>query len=151
MQHAVQENTSPTQSRRRKTSIGARSPLPTPSFLSLCQTCSEIGSGMHALIKELAIRRVEHRSEIHSNESQHLVEGTQVARLRRRLSFVVLQQAPSSRTRHHLCRQGMALESTRQLRSRGLVSVHAHCTEGITGSERREGTNGIGGGIWGGI
>ena len=30
-------NTSPTQSSGRKTSIGARSPLPTPSFLSLCR------------------------------------------------------------------------------------------------------------------
>ena len=37
--------------------------------------CSEVGSDMHDLIEELAIRRVEQRSEIHSNESQHLVEG----------------------------------------------------------------------------
>ena len=43
----------------------------------------EVGSDVHALIKELAIRRVEYRSETHSNESQHLVEGTEVARLRR--------------------------------------------------------------------
>ena len=96
---------------------------------------------MHALIKELAIRRVEHRSETHSNESQHLAEGTEVARLRRRFSFV-LQQALSFRTRHHLCRQGVALASTRQLRSQGPASVQAHRTEGVTGSEGREGTNG---------
>ena len=31
---------------------------------------------MHALIKKLAIRRVELRTEIHSNKSQHLAEGT---------------------------------------------------------------------------
>ena len=37
MQRAMQENTSPTPSRGRKTSIGTRSPLPTPSFLSLCR------------------------------------------------------------------------------------------------------------------
>ena len=37
MQHAMQENTSPTQPCERKTGIGARSPLPTPSFLSLCR------------------------------------------------------------------------------------------------------------------
>ena len=37
---------------------------------------------MHALIKELAIRRVQHRSETYSNGSQHLAEGTKVARLR---------------------------------------------------------------------
>ena len=102
---------------------------------------------MRALIKELAIRRVQHRSETHSNESQHLAEGTEkVARLRRRFSFV-LQQALSFRTRHHLCRQGVALPSPRQLRSQGPVSVHAHRTEGITGSEEREGANGVGVGI----
>ena len=58
------------------------------SFLSLAiSTCGEVGSGVHALIKELAISRVEHRSETHSNESQHLAEGTEVARLRRRFFF----------------------------------------------------------------
>ena len=46
--------------------------------------CDEVGSDVHALIKKLAIRRVEHRSETHTNESQHLAEGTEVARLRRR-------------------------------------------------------------------
>ena len=46
-------------------------------------TCGEVGSDVHALIKELAIRRVEHRSETYSNESQHLAEGTEAARLRR--------------------------------------------------------------------
>ena len=97
-------------------------------------TCGEVGSDVHALIKELAIRRVEHRSETHSNESQHLAEGTEVARHRRRFSFV-LQQALSFRTRHHLCRQGVTLASTRQLRSQGPVSVQAYRTEGVTGSE----------------
>ena len=32
-------------------------------------TCGEVGSDVHAVIKELAITRVEHRSETHSNES----------------------------------------------------------------------------------
>ena len=76
-------------------------------------TCGEVGSDVHALIKELAIRRVQHRSETYSNDSQYLAEGTEVARLRRRFSFV-LQQALSFRTRHHLCRQGVALASTRR-------------------------------------
>ena len=67
-------------------------------------TCGEVGSDVHALIKDLAIRWVQHRSETHSNESQHLAEGTEVTRLRRRFSLV-LQQALSFRTRHHLCRQ----------------------------------------------
>ena len=100
---------------------------------------------MHVLIKELALRPVEHRSETHSNESQHLAEGTEVARLRRRFSFV-LQQALSFRTRHHLCRQGVALSSTRPLRSQGPVSAQAHRAEGVTGSEGQEGANGVGGG-----
>ena len=45
-------------------------------------TCGKVGSDVHAIIKEVAIRRVEYRSEIHSNKSQH----------RWRFSFV-LQQA----------------------------------------------------------
>ena len=109
-------------------------------------TCSDVGSDVHALIKELAIRRVQHRSETYSNDSQHLVEGTEVARLRRRFSFV-LQQALSFRTRHHLCRQGVALASTRRPHSQGPASVQAHGTGGITGSEGQEGANGVGGGI----
>ena len=79
----------------------------------------------------------------HTNESHHLAEGTEVARLWRRFSFV-LQQALSFHTSHHLYRQGMALASTGQLRLQGPVSVHAHRTEEVTGSEGREGANGIG-------
>ena len=83
----------------------------TYSLLPLAMsTCGEVCSDVHALIKELAIRRVQYRSETHSNDSQHLAEGTEVTRLRRRISFV-LQQALSFRTRHHLCRQGAALAS----------------------------------------
>ena len=64
-------------------------------------TCGEAGSDVHALIKVLAIRRVEHRLEIHSNESRYVAEGTEVARLRRRFSLV-LQQAFVFRVQHHL-------------------------------------------------
>ncbi|CAM9207968.1 unnamed protein product, partial [Ascophyllum nodosum] len=60
-------------------------------------TSGDVGSDMHALIKELATRRVEHRSEIHSNESQHLAEGTKVAHLRRQFSFVLQQALHSAR------------------------------------------------------
>ena len=101
---------------------------------------------MHAIIKELAIRRVQHGSETYSNESQHLAEGTKVARLRRRFSFV-LQQALSFRTRHHLCGQGVALASTRRPHSQGPASVQAHRTGGVTGFEGQERANGVGGGI----
>ena len=80
---------------------------------------------MHALIKELVIRWVEHRLEIHCNKSRHLTEATEIACLRRRFLYV-LQQALPFCTRHHLCRQGVTLASTEQLRSQGLVSVHAH-------------------------
>ena len=54
------------------------------------------------------------------------------------------------RTRHHFCRQGVALASTRQLRLQGPAFVHAHRTEGVTeseGRERRERANGVRGGI----
>ena len=60
----------------------------TYSLLPLAMsTCIKVDSDIHALIKELAIRRVEHRSERHSNESQYLAEGTEIARLRRRFFF----------------------------------------------------------------
>ena len=120
-----------------------RSSFPaTYSLLPLAMsTCGEVGSDVHALIKELAIRRAQHRSGTHSNESQHLAEGTEEARLRRRFSFV-LQQALSFRTRHHLCRQGAVLASTRQPRSQGPASVQAHRTGGVTGSEGQEGASG---------
>ena len=45
-------------------------------------TCGKVGSDVYALIKELDIRRVKHRSETHSDYSQHLAEGTEVACLR---------------------------------------------------------------------
>ena len=120
----------------------------TYSFLLLAMsTCGEVGSDVRALMKELAIRRVEHRSETRSNESQYLEEGAEVARLRRRLSFVP-QQALSFPMRHHLSIQRVALASTRQLYSQGPVSVYAHRTdEGVTGPEEQEGANGVGGGI----
>ena len=94
-------------------------------------TCGEVRPDVHVLIKELAIRRVEHRSETHSNES---AEGTEVARRRRRFCFVS-QQELLFRSRHHLCRQGVVLASTRQICSQGPVSVHAHRIEGVTRSE----------------
>ena len=119
----------------------------TYSLLPLAMsTCGDVGSDVHALIKELAIRRVRHRSETYSNESQHLAEGTEAARLRRRFSFV-LQQALSFRTCHHLCRQGAALASTRHLLSQSPASIQAHRTGGVTGPEGQEGANGVGGGI----
>ena len=41
----------------------------------------------------------------------------------------------------------MALASTRQLRSQGPVSVHAPCSERVTGSKGRERANGDGDGV----
>ena len=133
----MQQNISLTQTNGRKTSIGARSPPRTPSLLSLCRREARLVQTCHDLIKELAIRRIEHRSEIHSNGSRHLAEGTEVARLRRRFSLV-LQQALSFRTKHHICRQGAVLADIRQLRS--------HSNEGATRSEKREGADGDGDG-----
>ena len=59
-------------------------------------------------------------------------------------------QALLFRTRHRLGRQRVALVDTRQLHSQGLVLVHAHRTEGVTGSERQGGSNGVGIGVGGG-
>ena len=131
---------------RRKNKYRGSFPATYSLFSLAMSTCGEVSSDVHALIKELAIRGIDQRSEIHSNESRHLAEGTKVARLRRRFSFV-LQQALSLRTRRHIFRQGAALAITRQLNSQGPVSVHAHRTEGVTGSEGREEAKRVGGGI----
>ena len=96
-------------------------------------TCGEAGPDVHALIRELAIRRVEHRSEIHSNESRHLAEGTKVARLQR--IYLVLQQALSFRTRS--CGHPTAAFAR---------SSDVHCTAEGTRTVRREGANGDGDG-----
>ena len=56
-------------------------------------------------------------------------------------------QSFSFRTRHHLCRQGVALAGTRQLRSQGPGSTHAHRTEGVPGCEVGDEANGFRGGI----
>ena len=69
----------------------------THTFLSLCRRVVRLAQTCMPLSR-IAIRRVEHKLEIHSNESRHLAEGTEVARLRRRFSFV-LQQVFSSRMR----------------------------------------------------
>ena len=119
----------------------------TYSLLPLAiSTCGDVGSDVHALIKELAIRRVQHRSETYSNESQHLAEGTKVARLRRRFSFV-LQQALSFHTRHHFCRQEVTLASTRQPHAQGPASVQAHRTGEVSGSEGQKERTGAGAGL----
>ena len=47
-------------------------------LLFVMLTCGAVGSDVYGLIKELVIRRIEHRTEIHSNESHHLSEGTEV-------------------------------------------------------------------------
>ena len=60
-------------------------------------TRGDVGSDVHALTKELTTRRVQQRSETHSNESQHLAEGTEVARLRRRSLFFYSRHSHSAR------------------------------------------------------
>ena len=121
----------------------------TYSLLPLAvSTCGDVGSDVHALIKELTIKRVQLRSETHSNESQHLAEGTEVAHPRRRFSFV-LQQAHPFRTRHHLCRQGVALASTRLRKARRLykrIVPGGNRVRGTGRSERGRGGIGVGSG-----
>ena len=112
-------------------------------------TYCEADSDVHALLLDLGIRRVQHKPEMHSNESQHLAEGTEVARLWWQPSFV-LHQAFLFRTRHHLYRQGAALAGSQQLCLQDSAHVHAYCTVGGTVPEELKGAkvggNGIGGG-----
>ena len=111
-------------------------------------TCGDVGSDVHALIKELAIRRVQYRSETYSNESQHLAEGTEVARLRWRFSFVLQQDSHSARITISADRGWRLRAPDGPLsHSQGPASVQAHRTGGVTGSEGQEGANGIGGEI----
>ena len=79
----MQKNTSPTQSGVRKTRIGNRSPRTYSLFPSAMLAYGGFVSDVHAFIKEPTIKLVEHRSEIHSNEPQHLAGGMEVARFRR--------------------------------------------------------------------
>ena len=97
----------------------------TYSLLSLAMsTCGEVGSDVHALIKKLAIKRVERNPGVHVEEARHLAEGTEIARLRRHFSFV-LQQALSFRTRHHLCRQRVTLVGSQQSQSQDAPPARA--------------------------
>ena len=73
--------------------------------------------------------------------------GGEVKKRKKRHKKCRRDQALLFRTRHHLGRQGVALAGTRRLCSQGLVPIHAHHTDGVTGSERQEGSNGVGSGI----
>ena len=54
---------------RKKNKYRGSFPATYSLFPLAMSTCGEVGSDVHALIKELDIIRVEHRSETHSNES----------------------------------------------------------------------------------
>ena len=115
---------------RKKNEYRGSFPSPYSHLPLIMSMCGEVGSDVHALTKELAIRRVGHRLEIHPNDSWHLAEGMEIARLRRRFSFV-LQQTLSFRTCQHLCRQGVALVGNKQLCLQGPMTVDTYCTEGV--------------------
>ena len=132
----IEESTSPTQSSERKTSIGARSPLYTYSLLSLAMsTYGEADSDVHALVKKLAIRRVEHRSKIHSDESHHIAEGNGSSTSSAAILFSFQQTLPFH-TRHHLGKQGVALEGAPDSSVRKARCLL--CTEGKPGPRGRK-------------
>ena len=62
-------------------------------------------------------------------------------------------QALLFRMRHHLCKQRVALEGTRQLYLQGRLPVHSHRTERMARSKGQEDANGVGGGNedWDGV
>ena len=123
----------------------------TYSFLPLAMsTCGDIDSDVHALIKELAIRRVQHRSETYSNEFQHLAEGTEVARLRRRFSFIYSRHSHSARVTISADR-GWPLRAPDSPMRKASRLYKRIVPGGVTGSEGREGVNGVGGGVGVGV
>ena len=86
MQHAMQENTSLTQSSGILETTWAHFKYP---LLPLAmQMWGEVGPDVQALTKELATRQVEHKMKIPSDKSQYVVVGTKIACLRWRFSFV---------------------------------------------------------------
>ena len=109
-------------------------------------TCGEAGSDVHALIKEPAIRRVEHRSEKHSKESQQLAEGTEVAHLRQQFSIYLTADPSISYAPPSLQTGGGACEHPAAPFARPGVYTRASY-RGVTRSEGRERANGVGGGI----
>ena len=109
-------------------------------------TYVEVGSDVHALIKELAIKRVDRNPGVHLEDARHSAEGTEIVRLRRRSSFD-LQQALSFRTRHHLCIQVVALvgnqlprsqDAPPGLRRRPLRGTRPQEREGRGGSNKNQ-------------
>ena len=74
-----------------------------PLAISMCGT---LGADTQALIKAMAVRRVDLTGTALTGQARAAAEGRETAHLRRRFSFV-LHQALSSRTRHHLCCQGV--------------------------------------------
>ena len=111
-------------------------------------TCGEVGSDVHALIKALAIRRVEHKTETHSNESQHLAEGTEVERLRRRFSFCFTAGTFIPHASPSLQTGGGACEHPKAPFSKPSVCARAsYRTERVTEFEGRAEATGVGGGI----
>ena len=81
------------------------------------------------------------------NEGEIGAGGGEVKKRKRPHENCTSDQALLFRTRHHLGRQGIALTGIRKLRSQDPVPVHMHRTEGVTGPERQEGSNGVGSGI----
>ena len=111
-------------------------------------TCSEAGLDVHALIKEFTHRtgRAQVGDTLQRVPASARENGISTYVLGGDTLFIS-KQALSFRTRHHLCRQGLALAGTQQLRSIDTVPLHVHCTEGITRSEGLEGARGGGNGI----
>ena len=116
----------------------------TYSLLPLAMSTSgDVGSDVHAIIKELAIRRVQHRSETYSNGSQHLVEWTESSTYSAAILFcftadtLIPHVSPSRQT------GGGACEHPTAPFARPGVCTNASYRV-VTGSEGQEGANGRG-------
>ena len=106
-------------------------------------TCGEPGSDVHALIKELALRRVdpEHGSEIRFDECRHLAEGTEVARLTAAAHFCFYSWHFHSARGIIFAAREWRLGGIQKLHSQGPVPLQ------VLRSEVWEGANGDGSGV----
>ena len=92
-------------------------------------SCDEVGSDVHGPYK--GARHQMGREQVGDKPQRApAFGGEHESSTSSAASLCVLQEALSFCTRYHLCSQRVALVYTRQLRSQGPVSVHAHCNEG---------------------
>ena len=130
--------------KRKKNKYRGSFPVPCSLLPLAMSTCGEVGSDVHAFIKDFATRREGHRCEIHPNEPQHWRGQSSRSSAAVLFSFKVdtfIPHAPSSlQTRGGACGYPIAPFVRPGVCARAF-------TEGVTGSDGREEANEAGGRI----